>query len=277
MTSSKSASSSAQLPVTGDLGLLYVLSLAVAVILAVASVAGLVYPERLYPTEALLQSNMPNDLVNLIIGLPFLLISMELTRRGRMIGLLLWPGALFYVVYNAIAYLFSLPLNLSFLLSLVLLTLSIYTIIGLVSRIDGLVVKRRLDGAVPARLTGGVLIGLGGAFFLRAIGVVIQGLLGSSRLPQAELAVSVSDALTAPASFVGGMLLWQRRPCGYAVGAGLLAQLSMLFVALIAFLVLQPLVTDAPFLLVDTVIVLLMASIGLIPTGLFLRGVISRE
>ena len=277
MTSSTSRPPSHDLPVTGDLRLLYGLSLTVALILAVASVAGLVYPERLYPTEALLQSNMPNDLVNLVIGLPFLLISMGLTRRGRLIGLLLWPGALFYVVYNAIAYLLSLPLNLSFLLSLVLLTLSIYTIIGLVSRIDGLVVKRRLDGAVPARLAGGVLIGLGGAFYLRAIGVVIQGLLGSSRLPQAELAVSISDALTAPASFVGGMLLWQRRPCGYAVGAGLLAELSVLFVALIAFMVLQPLVTDAPFLFVDTVIVLLMALIALIPTGLFLRGVISKE
>lgn len=52
---------------------------------------------------------------------------------------------------------------------LVIVTLSIYTIIGLVASIDGEVVKLRLTGHVPVRLAGGTLIGFGSTFALRVI------------------------------------------------------------------------------------------------------------
>ena len=142
------------LPLTHPLTLSYVFSLVVALIMTVASVAGLLYPTRLYPTDELRQSFVANDVVNLFIGLPILLGSMWLARRGKLIGLLLWPGALFYVPYNYLVYTFALPLNVGLLLSLVLLTLSTYTTIGLVAGIDGKEVQRRLSGVVPERLAG---------------------------------------------------------------------------------------------------------------------------
>jgi hypothetical protein len=70
-----------RLPITRDLTLVYALSLAVAVLMAVASVAGLVYPADIYPEQALRQSFAANDVVNLLIGLPILLGSMWLARR----------------------------------------------------------------------------------------------------------------------------------------------------------------------------------------------------
>lgn len=88
------------LPVTRDLTPVYVASLVIAVLMTVASLLGLLYPERLYPTEALQQSFLATDVVNLVIGLPILLGSMGLARRGKLLGLLLWPGALFYVLYH---------------------------------------------------------------------------------------------------------------------------------------------------------------------------------
>jgi hypothetical protein len=72
-----------------------------------------------------------NDVVNLFIGLPILLGSMWLAWRGKLIGLLFWPGALFFVLYNYLIYVFAMPLNVAFLLHLALVTLSVYTIIGL--------------------------------------------------------------------------------------------------------------------------------------------------
>ena len=56
------------LPVTGDLTLLYIVSLAIAAIMAAASAAGLLYPARVYPTAELRQSFLANDAVNLLIG-----------------------------------------------------------------------------------------------------------------------------------------------------------------------------------------------------------------
>ncbi len=59
-----------------------------------ASAAGLLFPAALYPAQALRQSFVTNDVVNLVIGLPFLLGTPALARRGRLAGLLFWPGAL---------------------------------------------------------------------------------------------------------------------------------------------------------------------------------------
>ena len=265
------------LPLTHPLTLSYVFSLVVALIMTVASVAGLLYPTRLYPTDELRQSFVANDVVNLFIGLPILLGSMWLARRGKLIGLLLWPGALFYVPYNYLVYTFALPLNVGLLLSLVLLTLSTYTTIGLVAGIDGKEVQRRLSGVVPERLAGGILAGLGIAFSLLAIGTIVNHLISKTPLAGPELALQVSDFIVSPAWVIGGILLWRRKPLGYVTGAGLLFQASMLFIGLIVFLLLQPLLTAAPFALVDTVVTFILGLICFVPFALFVRGLLSAD
>ena len=265
----------ASLPLTRALTLSYVFSLVIALIMSVASVSGLLYPTRLYPTDELLQSFVANDVVNLFIGLPILLGSMWLARRGKLIGLLFWPGALFYVLYNYMVYAFALPLNVGLLLSLVLLTLSTYTTIGLVASIDGKEVQRRLSGVVPERLAGGVLTGLGIAFSLLAIGTMVSHLVSKTPIAGPELALQVSDFIITPAWVIGGILLWRREPLGYVTGAGLLFQASMLFIGLIAFLLLQPLLTDAPFALADIVVTFILGLICFVPFALFVRGLVS--
>jgi hypothetical protein len=265
----------ASLPLTRALTLSYVFSLVVALIMTVASIAGLLYPTRLYPTDELRQSFVANDVVNLLIGLPILLGSMWLARRGTLIGLLLWPGALFYVLYNYMVYAFALPLNVELLLSLVLLTLSTYTTIGLVASIDGKEVQRRLSGVVPERLAGGVLTGLGIAFSLLAIGTMVNHLVSKTPIAGPELALQVSDLIVTPAWVIGGILLWRREPLGYVTGAGLLFQASMLFIGLIVFLLLQPFLTAAPFALVDIVVTIILGLICFVPFALLLRGIVS--
>ena len=264
-----------RLPLTYSLMLSYVFSLLVALIMAAASVAGLLYPAHLYPTEELRRSFVANDVVNLAIGLPILLGSMWLARRGKLIGLLLWPGALFYVPYNYLVYTFALPLNVGFALALVLLTLSTYTMVGLIASIDGVEVQRRLRGAVPERLAGGILAGLGIAFSLLAIGTLVNGLVTKTPMAGPELALQASDFIITPAWVIGGILLWRRRPLGYVTGAGLLFQASMLFIGLIVFLLLQPLLTDAPFAPVDVAVTTILGLICFIPFGLFVRGLLS--
>ena len=241
--------------------------------MAVASVAGLLYQTIIYPTDELLQSFVPNDVVNLFIGLPILLGSMWLARRGKLIGLLFWPGALFFVLYNYIIYVFAMPLNVAFLLHLALVTMSVYTLIGLVASIDGKVVQQRLTGAVPERLAGGVLAGLGLLFFLRVIGVMVDALISQTPIAETELALHTADFLITPAWVIGGVLLWRRKAFGYVTGLGLLFQASMLFIGLIIFLLLQPFLTTAPFVLVDVVVIFVMGLICFVPFALFVRGV----
>jgi hypothetical protein len=263
----------AGLPIRCDLTLSYVLSLAIAILMAVASVAGLLRRTVIYPTDELLRAFVPNDVVNILIGLPILLGSMCLARRDKLIGLLFWPGALFYVLYNYLIYVFAMPLNVAFLLHLVLVTMSVYTLIGLIAGIDGKPVSQRLAGTVPERLAGGVLAGLGLLFLLQVIGAILTSLSSQTSVAETELALHVSDFMIAPALIIGGVLLWQRKEFGYVIGLGLLFQISMLFIALIVVLLLQPLLTTAPFALVDVIVVAIMGLVCFVPFGIYVRGV----
>jgi hypothetical protein len=237
------------LPIRRNLALIYALSFLIAILMAVVSAAGILYRTIVYPTEELLRTFVSNDVVNLFIGLPILLGSMWLAWRGKLIGLLCWPGALFFVLYNYIAYVFALPFNWGFLLHLALTMLSLYTLTGLVASIDGKVVQQRLSGAMPEKFAGGVLAGFGLLFFLRVIGVIVNALNSGTLVAETDLAVNVSDFFVSPALVIGGIFLWRRKEFGYVTGLGLLFQASMLFIALIIFLLLQPFLTTAPFAL----------------------------
>jgi hypothetical protein len=265
------------LPITGSLALLYVSSLVIVLLLIAASLAGLLNPGQVYPTKALLESALPNDVINLAIGVPILLGSMWLTRRSRLVGLLFWPGALLYVLYNSLPRTFDMPLGWVFAANLVLVALSVYTSIALVARIDGAPVQQRLAGAVRARLSGAVLVVLGAFSVLRAAFMIVTALVDGTVLPDTELSVLVADALLGPVGVIGGVLLWRRKALGYVSGVGLLFQFSMLFVGLIGFLLLQPLLTSAPFDLEAVIVVSIMTVPCLVPFGLFLRGIIKSE
>lgn len=255
----------------------YVVSLLIALLMTVASLAGLLYPEQIYPTEALRQSFMATDVVNLVVGLPILLGSMWFARRGKLLGLLFWPGALFYVLYHYIVYTFGLPLNVGFIFALVLLAWSAYATTALVASIDGEAIQHQLAGKVPEKVAGGILVGLGTAFSLLALGTVVNSLVNGTTIVGAELALQVSDFIISQAWIIGGVLLWRRKPLGYVTGMGLLFQASMLFVGLLVYFILQPFLTANPFPMEDFMIIFIMGWICFIPFGFFVRGILKSE
>ena len=84
---------------------------------------------------------------------------MALARRGSLMGLLFWPGALLYTLYNYIAYAVAMPLTVQFVAYLALVILCVSTIFFLVTNIDALVIQERLGGAVAERFGGGCWLG----------------------------------------------------------------------------------------------------------------------
>jgi len=268
---------SSTLPVVHSLKVVTLLSLLIALVTAVTSIAGLLFQEEIYPTADLQQSFVANDVVNLLLGLPILLGSMWLARRGRLVGLLFWPGALFYGLYNYLVYLLGMPFNAMYPLYLVIVTLSIYTTIGLVASIDGPAVKQQLSGQVPEKLAGVVLTAFGLLFMLLAASGLAGALTSDNEIAKPELALLAADFIVCFAWIIGGVLLWRRQALGYVSGTGLLFQACMLFIGLIAVLLLQPLFSDAPLSLTDILITLAMSLVAFIPFGLFLPGVIRAD
>lgn len=258
-----------------NLTLAYVSSLFIAFLMTVASVAGLLGGTAIYPTDELLQSFRPNDAVNLLFGLPVLLGSLWLSSKGRLVGLLAWSGTLFYVLYNYIVYLFGVPFSAVFLLYLMLVVLSTYTLIGLVATIDGKKVRRRLSGALPEKAAGGVLTCFGVLFLFRVISLMANALITPTAIAATEFSVSIADFITAPAWIIAGVILWRRETFGYVIGVGVLLQANMLFAGLILFLLLQPFLTTAPFNRADVFAVLMMGLACFMPLALLSRDMMT--
>ncbi len=261
------------LPVKYNIRILYILSLIIALIVAIVSVIGVLYQKSIYPTESLLHTFVPNDILNLIAGLPFLLISIWLTWRGKLIGLLCWPGAIFYIIYVYFPYIICVPFNILFLPYLILFSLSIYTLIGIIVSIDGAAVKNYVSDTVPAKISGGILIGLSVLTVLRQIGLIINALINKMVIDPQELAHWIDEfSIGSPAMFIGGLFLWKKKPLGYVVGAGLFIVYGILSLGLIPFLAVQSHLKNTSIDLLAIVILIVMAVICLIPFVFFVRG-----
>ena len=250
--------------------LAYTLSVFSAILMAVVSIAGFAFSTAVYPREDLIRSFVPNDLVNLVIGLPVLLVSMALARRGKLAGLLCWPGALFFVLYNYLIYTLAMPFNGIYLVYLALDGLSLWATIVLIYRIMDSNLQQKLAGFVPVKFPAIVLIGLGLVYFFRAISLIIPALSNGAGHISPDLATSISDLLVMPFWATSGILLWLKKPFGYASGLGLLYQGSMLFIALLVYFVLQPFLTAAPFALSDFIVILIMGLVCFIRLVYFL-------
>jgi hypothetical protein len=258
---------------SGNLTIGYWSSLILVVLTAVAAAISLLNPDEIYPTDELRQAFFANDVVNLVIGLPTMLIALWLTLRKKLIGLLFWPGALMFLLYTYMAYLFSMPMTWYYLLLLGIVALSFYTLVWLLAQLDVEAIGQRLDGRVPVRLSASLLILFGLFVFLRVFAVIANVMADPTAFTLAELTVLPPDFLISPAWILGGILLWRRKPLGYTAGLGLLFQASMLFIGLIAFLLVQPLLIATPFDLTSTLTVALMSLVVIIPLGLYLRGI----
>lgn len=255
----------------------YALSLFVAAMTAVASIIGLLYQTAVYPTEELRQTYIINDVLNLIVGLPILLGSVWLAWRGRLVGLLLWPGGLLYGLYNYTAYFFGTPFGWETAVYSLIVLFSAYVIFELLKNSDKQAIQTQIADAIPTKTTGWLLLLFGVLFLLRAAGVMIDASAKQTIVPLTERGTLIADMLLSLLWMAGGVLLLRRSSWGYVSGLGLLFAISMLFVGLILLLLLQPMMTAVPFVLMDVVVVAVMGLIVFVPLALFVRGVVRAE
>ena len=249
-------------------------SFIIAILMTIMSLMGLIFPEFAYKTDTLVQTLFPNDVVNILIGLPFLLGSIWLVGREKLVGLLLWPGALLFIIYNYVAYIIGRSLDLLSIIYLALVLFSAFVFYDLLQRIDSNNLKLQLSGRVAEKLAAWFLLIFGILFILRAIFEFTGAGANTTQILMVEIGVLIADVLISVLWVVGGILLLRQKPLGYSMGLGLLSAASMLFVGLIIFLVIQPIITDAVFKPTDILVVAVMGLILSIPFFFYLRGTI---
>jgi hypothetical protein len=220
----------------------------------------------------------PVDAFHLGIGLPILLSSMWLARRGKLVGLLCWPGALLYVLYSFVLNLVGMPFDVLFLPYLLLVVLSAYTLLCLVTSIDGEAVRQKLSGVVPEKSAAGVLIVLTGLFVLNVINETTTALVNQTPVGPLDSMLWIADSTTlSPVFILGGYLLWRREALGYVGGAGMLLAYIMLFAGLLPVSVFPAFYDASPIEVGNAVFALVMVIICLVPFVRFVRGIVAER
>jgi hypothetical protein len=220
----------------------YRLTGAIAILMVVASVAGLLvhglYRDDPWAREAL----RGGDLTTIAVAAPALIASMLLAWRGSRAAHSVWLGALAYSVYNYAYYVFGAAFNDIFVLHIALLSLSIAALVLAVASIDEDAIASRFRGMRGARLIGGFLavVGtvLGGLWVILAIRFSVTGELIAG-LPRegVHLVFAIDTSLLAPSLVISGILLWKRTPRGFVFGTamavmGALYQVNLLMAGL---------------------------------------------
>jgi hypothetical protein len=265
------------LAINRELTLAYISSLVIALGIGVTSVAGLVWgADSLYADSQLVLVSSGADAANLILVLPILLGAMWLAWRGSLIGLLLWPGALFYVLYAYVPYLVGAPFGGLFFVHAGLVTLSAFTLIGIVAAIDGAEVRHRL-AAAPAHGVGAALVVIAVAAYAGLAAAAVSA-LGNPAGEAATRPLAVADwALGTPVLLAGGVLLWRRAALGYVVAAGLLLVSGLGGVAFGVAAVVDNFLSGPQTEAAVIAVHLVISAVSFALLGYFLRGALSRQ
>jgi hypothetical protein len=225
-----------RLPVVRSVSFVQSSTWIVAALLAVSSVAGLIYG-RLgwYDAGAtMFPALIGQDAVALLLGLPLLVGSAALARRGSTRGLLCWMGALFYVAYFWYFYVVGIRFTPLLPVYIVLVSMGMYGALYLFFSLDLNDVRAHFDARTPTRLIGGFLMAVAVAFgglWLMLIGASVVA--GSELDSVTRLVVAIDGVVLLPLTFFGGYWLWRLQPLGFALAGLLLVKIVATFLTLV--------------------------------------------
>ncbi len=212
----------------------YGLSVALGAIALAASSTSLFIPGVL-GGPLVSQGNLRGTaLVMLVLAVPVLFTSMYFAAKGSARALVFWLGAVAYIIYQAVLFLFGTPFNSLFLLYVGMLSLGFWSVVVLMWQIDLAAFGARFDRNLPARgiaIYALVLAVLNALVWLRTIVPAILSdspsafLVGSGMITNP---VFVQDlALWLPLLAVASWWLWKRRPLGELIVGAMLVMLVL--------------------------------------------------
>jgi heme/copper-type cytochrome/quinol oxidase subunit 2 len=224
MTLQNTPTTTGQKAIPGNAAWLW-LSIAAALLAIAGSVIGLSVPSiyaRLTP--AFLPQAIAQDIANLALASPAILILAVLGLQGSLRAYLLWLGVLIFTVYNYVIYTFSVPFGLLFPLWVVVLGMCIYALIGGVASADHRAIQASYTSRRAVVVIAWVLIVVAILFGLLWLSEDVPALLkGTSPQSVVDMALPTNPvhildlAFFLPAVIASGVLLLQRKPLGYTL------------------------------------------------------------
>jgi len=215
--------------ITAHYGPAYRISGALALVTALATALTFFVPDVLRGTAVMNGSGRGTALVALIIGVPVLVVSMLVVARGSTRGVVVWLGAVAFLLYQSVLLLFATPFNSLFLLYCVMWSLTFWAAVATLRAIDVGELFDHFDSALPVRGIAIFLWVVGGLNVLAWLGRVVPALFSSARPEFLEGTglttnpIYVQDlSFWIPLAAVSAWWLWLRRPWGYVLSGALL-------------------------------------------------------
>ncbi len=259
------------LKATKNSRLITIMTFVVGLLFAANSIINLILADKIYPTSDMYNSFLPNDCINLFFGVPILFMSVILALRQKKIGYIGWAGSLLFVLYNEIANLFAVRNTYSVIMNATIVLLGVVAIAQLLASLDYQKPPQAGFSIRYPKAYGVILIIMGLLFVARAIMNMVNVANGMV-LPLPDMGVNIADLIICSLWIVGGILLFRKSTVGYIVGFISYFHGSMLFMALMVFMIIQPALCGTEFVMSDFIVIMAMSLTFLIPFVLLIRG-----
>ncbi len=227
-----------------------------------SSLVDILFPKQIYLSPELYATFYPNDVINLFLGgVALLLCTLKTVRKSRFF-LPFRTGMLLFILYNAIASAYANTNGMDILL----LLLSIAALLTLVEAGEYQNLLARAFSPGHAKRYASLLIVMAGIFILRA---ALQ-LFGKAASP-GEKGVALADVLLCSLWLANG-IGFLRNPAKCFIAAFLCyIHGSLLFLSLLLFIILQPLLLGTAFPYEDFAVIAMMSTAFFVPLALLAK------
>jgi hypothetical protein len=163
---------------------------------------------------------IPQDIITLVLGIPFLLLSLLLARRGSIKGRLLLGGVLGYFLITYVMYTFIAMYNRLFIVYVALISLNFFAFILTLMSFELNRFPVYFNKRLPVKFIGGCLLFttsmIGYLWIARVLPTLINGFMPPELEHGTTLPVQALDlAIFLPSIFLSALLLLKGNPLGY--------------------------------------------------------------
>lgn len=219
------------------------ISYGVTVLMALVSLAGILLPS-VYEKEhaSWAAQGFGQDLVNVAVVLPVMLISLRYVKKGSLRAMLVWLGVVVYLAYSYVLYAFFMHFGPWFLVYVAVLGASFYTLVGSLMQLNKNPVKELCDNQFT-RWPSVYLFVNGAMFFILWMMEIIPDLVNGAT-PKSAVDVGlwvnpvhVMDlAFILPGMLTAAVLLRRRTYNGYLLAVPLIMFAVVMGLAIVSMI-----------------------------------------
>jgi hypothetical protein len=206
------------------------LSLILAILVIIISLTG-IFSANFYQNETpnWQAQSLGQDIVDLFLIAPLLIVTSFLSWRKNKIAAMLWGGVLLYLIYTFTIYCFDVHFNNLFVVYCIILGLSFYLFVYFLISQSGLNTIYKFENNRLIKITGFYFLVVSIMFYLLWLSEILPAVI-SGTVPKGNLEaglvtnpVHVLDlSVILPGIFITGVLLLKNKPFGFIMAPVLL-------------------------------------------------------